>query len=159
MARLVIFLSFLVGLVLVMNLRYFSDLKVDNSKFNFEVKKEANMKKAKEIEELLHPKKEVKTEVKVAEGPLVDLSDPQLAKGAELYKKCIVCHGKRGNGKASQKAPAVGGQFDWYLESQINNMRNGTRINKIMNPYIKKLTDQDVKDLAAYMSKLPFMGK
>ena len=83
---------------------------------------------------------------------------PQLERGAKLYKRCILCHGPRGRGKRSQKAPAVGGQYDWYVESVILAMQKGERINKLMNPYIKNLSAQDIADLAAYISKLPSMG-
>jgi cytochrome c553 len=161
MARLIIFLAFLCGLVTVMNMTDFKKVKVNNRPFDFEKTKQANMAMKKAIQKSLHPheeKKEVKKDVK-PEGPLVVLDTEQLKKGAALYAKCVVCHGKRGQGKKSQAAPAIGGQFDWYIESQIVNMKNGTRVNKIMNPYIKKLSEQDIKDLSAYIAKLPHMGK
>ena len=118
------------------------------------------MKKAEEIKLLMEPKKEKKEEVKVVkEGPLVELSTPQLVAGNDLYKKCVVCHGKRGEGKAGQKAPAIGGQFDWYVKTQITNMMSGARVNKVMMPYISKLSPDDVAALSAYISKLPYMGR
>lgn len=160
MARLVYFLVFVLGLVMVMNITGYQDQKVDSSKFNFKKLADKNMKKAKEIEELMKPKKvvvEVK-QVKV-EGPLVELTTDQLKNGAALYKKCQTCHGKRGEGKKGQKAPAIGGQFAWYLNSQITNMQTGVRINKVMMSYIRKLTAQDVADLSEYISKLPYMGR
>ena len=67
--------------------------------------------------------------------------------------------GNRGQGKASQKAPAIGGQFDWYLVEQVKAMKSGVRVNAVMMPYIKKLSDQDIADLAAYITKLPHMGQ
>ncbi|MCP4914708.1 MAG: c-type cytochrome [Oligoflexia bacterium] len=159
MTRVVVFLAFVVGLIAIMNLRKFETAKVDNAKFDFEKTKTANLKKQKEIADLMAPKKEVVEVKEVEEGPLVVLSTEQLVRGEALYKKCIVCHGQRGNGKKSQKAPAIGGQHEWYTELQINNMISGVRVNKVMNPYIKKLSAQDVKDLAVYISKLPPMGK
>lgn len=161
MTRVVVFLAFVVGLVAIMNLRQFETAKVDNAKFDFEKTKTANLKKQKEIADLMAPKVEETEDAKASEetGPLVVLSTEQLVRGEALYKKCIVCHGKRGNGKKSQKAPAIGGQHDWYTEQQINNMISGARVNKVMNPYIRKLTPQDVKDLSVYISKLPPMGK
>ncbi|MDC1175332.1 c-type cytochrome [Bacteriovoracaceae bacterium] len=159
MTRVLVFLAFVVGLVAIMNLRNFEDIKIDNTKFDFEKRKATNLKKKKEIADLMAPKEEeVVVEVK-KEGPLVVLSTEQLVRGEALYKKCIVCHGKRGDGKKSQKSPAIGGQHDWYIESQINNMISGVRVNKIMNPYIRKLSPQDVKDLSVYISMLPAMGK
>lgn len=161
MARLVIFLSFLTGLALIMNLNH-TDIKPvpKPERFYFDKAKEAHIEHVKKMDELLNPKPVEKTvEVVKDEGPLVELISDELKRGHDLYAKCILCHGKRGEGKKSQKAPAVGGQFDWYLNQQITNMRDGVRINKVMNPYVRKLSDQDISDLSAYMAKLPYMGK
>ena len=159
MTRLVYFIAFLIGLTVVMNLNKFKGEMPKNERFNFENKAKSNMAKKMEIEKLLHPVVERKEEVVEAPKVLVELTTPELQRGSDLYKKCMVCHGKRGQGKSSQKAPAIGGQHDWYLETQIANMRDGIRINKAMNPYVKKLSDQDIKDLSGYISKLPHMGK
>ena len=75
-------------------------------------------------------------------------------KGASLYKKCIVCHGKSGEGKRSQKAPRIGGQFDWYVYQQLKDIKSMVRKNDAMMPYVKNLSDQDFKDLSAYISSL-----
>lgn len=160
MARLIYFLIFVGGLVLVMNISKYEGGKVTNEKFNFEKTAQTNMKKKEEIEKLLHPPKVEKTEVKVVKaGPLVELSTPQLQAGHDLYKKCIVCHGKRGEGKSGQKAPAIGGQFEWYLNTQITNMQKGVRVNKVMMPYISRLSEEDIANLSTYISKLPYMGR
>ena len=161
MARLVIFSFFLVGLAVIMNLNHQDSKKIEKpERFNYEQAKETHIKEMARLEKLKNPPKEVAKKVEVvSQGPLVELVSDELKRGHDLYAKCILCHGKRGEGKKSQKAPAVGGQFDWYLKTQITNMRDGVRINKVMNPYVKKLSDQDISDLAAYMTKLPFMGK
>jgi cytochrome c553 len=78
--------------------------------------------------------------------------------GANLYKKCIACHGNDGYGKASQKAPMVAGQFAWYVEAQIKAIQTGERDNKNarkMVPFVKNLTANEIKDLSAYISSLP----
>lgn len=80
------------------------------------------------------------------------------ADGAKLYKKCISCHGKDGYGKKSQKAPSIAGQYDWYIEDQIKQIRDKKRTNKNtkkMYPFVKKLKDADIKALAEYISKMP----
>ena len=77
------------------------------------------------------------------------------AKGAELYKQCIACHGAKGEGNVAQKAPKLSGQYDWYVEKQILDIREGKlRKNEVMIPFVSKLSAQDVKDLAAYISQL-----
>ena len=87
---------------------------------------------------------------------MVELATEQLVRGHQLYKKCIVCHGKSGKGKKSQKAPAIGGQHDWYLKDQLLLMQKQIRVNKAMYPYIKNLSTQDIDDLADYISRLPW---
>ena len=160
MARLIYFLAFVLGLVLIMNISKYQANEVSNEKFNFDKTAEKNLKKKEEIEKLLAHKEEKVEEVKVVkEGPLVELTTPQLQSGHDLYKKCIVCHGKRGQGKAAQNAPAIGGQYPWYANTQITNMQKGVRVNKIMMPYIFRLSAQDIADLSQYISKLPYMGR
>lgn len=77
------------------------------------------------------------------------------AKGAELYKQCISCHGDKGDGNPAMKAPRISGQYDWYVLKQLQDMKGGKiRKNPTMNPFLAKLSEQDMKDLAAYISKL-----
>ena len=167
MPRVIIFLSFLLGLVLLMNLKKYKEKELGFIKrpFNFAERKVENERKKKELAQMMAlKKKEEKTEEKTItkearKGPLVPLLTKELQRGAKLYKKCILCHGRRGQGKKSQKAPAIGGQFDWYLEEQMSHMQAGRRVNKVMYPYIRNLNPQDIKDLALYISKLPPMGK
>lgn len=90
---------------------------------------------------------------------LATISAPTLAqdaaKGAELYKQCIVCHGDKGDGNPTQKAPRISGQHDWYIVKQLQDIKAGvTRKNPVMVPIVSKLSEQDFKDLAAYISKL-----
>ncbi len=77
------------------------------------------------------------------------------AKGAELYKQCISCHGDKGDGNPAMKAPRISGQYDWYVLKQLQDMKGAKiRKNETMNPFLAKLSEQDMKDLAAYISKL-----
>ena len=77
------------------------------------------------------------------------------AKGAELFKQCIQCHGDKGDGIPAQKAPRIAGQRDWYIVKQLQDIKAGvTRRNPVMIPFVSKLNEQDMKDLAAYISKL-----
>lgn len=76
-------------------------------------------------------------------------------KGQELYKQCILCHGANGEGNVAQKAPKLSGQFAWYIEKQILDIKEGKlRKNDVMMPFVSKLSAQDMKDLAAYISAL-----
>ena len=75
-------------------------------------------------------------------------------RGGELFAKCIECHGEKGLGKKEKDAPRISGQHDWYIETSIKSFQDGTRNNPVMLPYIKNLTDEDIKDLAAHISTL-----
>ena len=78
-----------------------------------------------------------------------------LEAGGKLFKQCILCHGDKGDGVPSQKAPRISGQYDWYIIKQLKDMKVGSvRKNPIMVPFVSKLSDQDIEDLAAYISKL-----
>ncbi len=76
-------------------------------------------------------------------------------KGEELYKQCIACHGIKGEGDVGQKAPRLSGQYAWYIEKQLTDMKGQKiRKNDVMMPFLSKLSPQDMKDLAAYISAL-----
>ena len=76
-------------------------------------------------------------------------------KGEALYKQCVACHGMKGEGNSAQKAPRLKGQYDWYLVTQLENMKaKKLRKNAVMDPFLAKLSAQDMKDLAAFISKL-----
>ncbi|MCO4794834.1 MAG: cytochrome c [Bacteriovoracaceae bacterium] len=74
--------------------------------------------------------------------------------GQQLYGKCVLCHGANGEGKESQKAPQISGQFDWYIVKALNDFKSGARKNPTMMPYIKGLSQSDFEDLAAYISQI-----
>ena len=76
------------------------------------------------------------------------------AKGGTLYAQCISCHGEKGEGSMAQKAPKLSGQHDWYIVKQLTEAKNGVRKSPVMSSYASKLSEQDMKDLAAYIAKL-----
>lgn len=76
------------------------------------------------------------------------------AKGATLYATCIQCHGEKGEGNPAQKAPKISGQHDWYVVKQVTDIKSGVRKNPEMLPFVTKLSEQDIKDLAAYITTL-----
>jgi cytochrome c553 len=157
MNRLVVFSIMMVAILSVLTLKNYKSLPVTNEKFDMAKAEEAHGAHLKELAELAERQKPKKVVVvEKVEGPLVVLDTPQLKSGSELYKKCIVCHGKRGEGKKSQNAPRIGGQFASYIEEQVTAMRSGKRVNQKMVPYVKKLSDSDIKDLSVYLSKIPW---
>ena len=84
----------------------------------------------------------------------ISINAADAVKGKALYARCISCHGSNGEGKESQKAPRIAGQFDWYIYSSLVQFKSKERVNATMYPFIKNLSDQDYQDLAAYVSTL-----
>jgi len=158
MTRLIVFVVVLVGLVSITYLDGFKKMPRTNKTFDYQVFKKKRNDKLKVLEDIEKAKaKTLEPKVEKAKPVFkVDLNTEGLKRGHKLYSKCIVCHGKLGEGKKSQNSPKIGGQFEVYIANQIKDMKSGVRVNKIMNPYIKKLSAQDVKDLGEYIAKLPW---
>lgn len=158
MTRLTIFLSVLATFILILVLNTYKSLPVNNAKFDLHKTEQEFIAHANLVKEVTAPKEhEAASEVVAVEyAPVVDLSTPQLVAGNKIYNQCIACHGKGGEGKASQKAPHIGGQYDWYIEKQLTDMKAGDRINVSMNPIVKGLSPQDIKDVSAYVTLLPW---
>jgi len=88
------------------------------------------------------------------------------AQGGKLYVSgdakrgitaCIACHSIDGNGMDLAGFPGVAGQSATYLQSQLEKFRSGVRNNdknSMMRNIAIKLSDEDIKSLAAYMSAL-----
>ncbi len=158
MTRLIVFLSILTGFILVLTFHNYKSLPVSREKFQLEKTQKEFHNNQILVQELSAPKPEsteVETEVKEVEI-VIDLNTPELVSGNKIYGKCIACHGKNGEGKTSQKAPRIAGQFDWYIEKQLIDMKNGDRINELMVPIVKALSPEDMKNVALYVSKLPW---
>ena len=74
-----------------------------------------------------------------------------LAAGAAKAEACFACHGKGG---ISQMAatPSLAGQPDGFLQWQLVYFRSGTRKNPVMQPLAAALSDDDIRNLAAYFA-------
>ncbi|RPJ66946.1 MAG: hypothetical protein EHM20_17290 [Alphaproteobacteria bacterium] len=158
MTRLTVFLSVLTAFVLILVLNTYKKLPIVSEKFDLHKTEQAYVEHTKLVAEVTAPKEvEAAAEVVAVEyAPVVDLSTPELVAGNKLFNQCIACHGKGGEGKASQKAPHIGGQYDWYIEKQLTDMKSGDRVNASMATIVKGLSAQDMKDLAAYIALLPW---
>ena len=92
------------------------------------------------------------------------------ARGQEIFKGCIKCHGENGEGYEapevtkyrSRYGPRLSGQHDWYLARQIRSYRDGIRGSKrndkatryMLADFRSLQTDQDILDLVAYIGTL-----
>ncbi|MEQ1439266.1 c-type cytochrome [Fontimonas sp. SYSU GA230001] len=76
--------------------------------------------------------------------------------GAAKATACVACHGPGGN-SANPEWPKLAGQGARYLYDQLNWFKNGQRVNPLMNAQAAALSDQDMRDLAAYFAAQPFV--
>lgn len=74
--------------------------------------------------------------------------------GQKLFQTtCIACHGQNGVGIAPMY-PNLAGQKMEYIVAQLKAFRDGQRVNPIMSPMAKGLSDTDIANLAEYLSTL-----
>jgi len=81
-------------------------------------------------------------------------------KGKEKANQiCQACHGLDGNGVPGQPVwPKLAGQHPAYIYKQLNNFKNNERWNAQMSPMAMPLTDEEMRNLAAYFSGLEQSG-
>lgn len=78
---------------------------------------------------------------------------------AEKYN-CASCHGKDYNTPIDPSYPKLAGQHQDYLEHALIAYKRGTggangRGNAIMGAQVKPLSNQDIRNIAAYLHSLP----
>ena len=73
-------------------------------------------------------------------------------KGKEKVAVCTACHGETGISPAPNW-PNVAGQHEDYLIYTIKQYRDGGRSDPVMMGQVVNLTDQDIKDIAAFYAK------
>lgn len=73
-----------------------------------------------------------------------------VAAGERKSQVCQACHGADGNGVGDPQYPLLAGQFADYMEKTLRDYRSGARDNAIMAGFAGTLSDQDIRDLAAF---------
>jgi len=82
---------------------------------------------------------------------------PDLAKGQQIATTvCAACHAADGNSSAAAN-PKIAGQFPQYLHKQLRNFKapagkKADRENPVMAGMVANLSDEDMRNLAAYYS-------
>ncbi len=76
--------------------------------------------------------------------------------GRQLTYTCLGCHGIAGykNVYPTYHVPLIGGQSAVYLGNALNEYRNGTRKHPTMEVQARSFSDQDIADIAAFLSEL-----
>jgi cytochrome c553 len=81
------------------------------------------------------------------------LAGGDAAAGEQKSQACQVCHGADGRG-ADPSFPVLAGQHASYLVRALTDYRNGKRKNAVMGGFAASLSDQDIRDLAAWYASL-----
>ncbi len=81
----------------------------------------------------------------------ISVAGGDAANGEKLAATCAACHGADGNSTIEMN-PKLAGQYKSYLERALTDYRSGARQNASMAGFAAALSDQDIKDLAAWFS-------
>jgi len=80
------------------------------------------------------------------------------ANGEALYKKCISCHGDKGQTKALGKSEVITGWDAAKVEEALKGYKAGTRnvhgMGGLMKGQVASYSDEDIKAVSEYISKL-----
>lgn len=150
--RLIVFFLFLITAFSLMSISGYKKYFSAEHSLNLEQIR-AGRAKAKAAEEALLAAKNA-----VPDTSGVVVLSPEAIKGKEIYTsevaQCLRCHGEDGRGNASEEAPLIAGQYDWYVLDQLTQMKAGTRTNDKMMPFLETLGESEFKALAAYINTL-----
>lgn len=94
--------------------------------------------------------------------PAPELIDGNAARGQTLYATCATCHGAEAQGNEAMGAPALAGQNDWYLVTQLKNFKAGYRGYHSDDTYGRQMRmmaqslrgEQDILDVVSYINSL-----
>jgi cytochrome c553 len=67
---------------------------------------------------------------------------------------CVTCHGADGRGDGSGAFPRMTGQPAWYLYKQLKDYASGARPNRVMSGIADRLTEEEMRAVAAYYAVL-----
>jgi cytochrome c553 len=78
------------------------------------------------------------------------------AKGKALFYTCTGCHGIADykNAYPTYRVPKVGGQNEQYLVAALTGYKNGERKHPTMQAQAESFSEQEIADIAAYLSSL-----
>ena len=88
----------------------------------------------------------------LASGAAAQTAPPVKAPAAA--QTCVACHGIKGI-SSTKNTPSLAGQPDIFTQYQLVFMRDGARDAGVMKPFVRNLTDDNIRDLGAYYAALP----
>jgi cytochrome c553 len=83
-------------------------------------------------------------------------AEGDVANGRQLFYTCTGCHGIADykNAYPSYRVPKVGGQNEQYLIAALTGYKKGERNHPTMQAQAESFSDQEIADIAAYLSSL-----
>jgi len=78
----------------------------------------------------------------------------RIERGKEKATTCTACHGENGV-SAMPNWPTLAGQHEDYLQQVLTQYKLGSRTDPVMVGQVLNLTEDDIKDLAAYYAAQP----
>lgn len=89
-------------------------------------------------------------------APAVAGTNGDAARGKGLTYTCRGCHGVTGykNAYPSYHVPKLGGQSETYLNNALKEYREGKRKHPTMQAQAESFSEQDIADIAAYLSSI-----
>lgn len=111
----------------------------------------------KEQEVVVAEKKAEPVVKAVAEAPKEAVPAVATVDGAKLFKACSSCHGAKAEKKALGKSQVIAGWKSSKIVNALNGYKDGSygsTMKAVMQGQAAKLSDADIKALAAYISKL-----
>jgi cytochrome c553 len=83
------------------------------------------------------------------------------ARGKPLAYTCTGCHGidQYKNAYPSYRVPKIGGQNEQYIINALTGYKKGERNHPTMQAQAQSFSEQDIADIAAYLSSLKKSAK
>jgi cytochrome c553 len=89
-------------------------------------------------------------------APAAAAATGDATRGKGLTYTCRGCHGVTGykNAYPSYHVPKLGGQSETYLNNALKEYREGKRKHPTMQAQAESFSEQDIADIAAYLSSI-----
>lgn len=87
----------------------------------------------------------------VSAAPATVMAGGNADSGQKLSATCAACHGADGNSTIPTN-PKLAGQYESYIVRALTDYKSGARSNAMMAGFAAPLSEQDIRDLAAYFS-------
>lgn len=79
-------------------------------------------------------------------------ADPVISRGAMLANTCSACHGPEGRSPGA--IPTINGKSAEFITKALHDFRSGARESTVMGRHAKGYSDEEIRLIADYFSKL-----